>query len=64
MSTIIWRIRFAVRLRKLLSLPWRDCWDYSASWLEINHHDLSESPTECAEAEFEEWCANAEYPTD
>ena len=55
MKTLIWRLRYVHELRKLLKLPWQACYSMSGSALENVSYDLTESPIDAAQDEFEEW---------
>jgi len=55
MRKLIWKLRYSIELRRLLALPWQQCWEAAGAWLEMLNGDLSESPIECAREEYEEW---------
>lgn len=58
MKQFIWKIRFALAIRRLLQIPWKWCWDAAGSWLEMLNGDTSECPVECAEEERDTWLQN------
>ena len=60
MKTIIWKIRYAFAIRRLLCIPWHLSWDMAGSGLENINGDTSECPLLAAQDERDEWAANAE----
>lgn len=60
MKTLIWKIRYALGIRKLLCLNWRTCWDMAGSGLENVNGDTSESPKECADDEYQQWVQDSD----
>lgn len=57
MKTMIWKIRFALHIRRLVRAPWKACWDMAGSNLEMVNGDISECPAEMAEEERDAWLA-------
>lgn len=56
MKTLIWKIRYALEIRRLLDLPVRVCWDMAGSTVESLGDDIEIwGPIEAAEDEVEEW---------
>lgn len=56
METIIWKIRYAIAIHKLVGVSFRDGYEMAVSTLEMLCGDISEcSPQEAAEEERDEW---------
>ncbi len=56
MKTLLWKIRYAIYMRKLTRMPWRECWEYAGSWLEMVNGDLTEAePYQAVEEEMYHW---------
>ena len=52
MKKLIWKIRYVLRIRKLLLMSLRDAWDCADSSLENVDYDLSECPLDMAYEEY------------
>lgn len=55
MKRIIWKIRYARELRRLLKLPWMLCFETAGIALEELKYDLSENPKDAAYDEYDAW---------
>lgn len=58
MKTILWKLRFTFRIRKLLRTPWLMCWEIAGANLENVRGDTTECPLDCAQEEAYAWAAD------
>lgn len=59
MKTAIWKIRYALEIRKLLRLPPLMCWQMAGSAVESYGDDIDIwSPKQAAEEERDAWAAS------
>jgi len=55
MKSLLWKIRYTIRIRRRACLPWRVAWEFSSSALENVNGDTSECPIQAVEDEFDCW---------
>jgi hypothetical protein len=56
MKTLLWKLRYAIAMRRAALLPWLTCWDFAGSWLEMVNGDLSEAaPADAVAEEISRW---------
>lgn len=59
MKKMIWKIRYAARVRKLIGMSWKMAWGGAESALENLNYDLSECPFDAAQEESYAWAADS-----
>lgn len=52
MRRLVWKVRYAHRLRQLTRIPYLDCWHSAEAMLYVVNQDLTECPLECAYQEY------------
>ena len=54
-KTFIWKIRFCLKIRKLLKLTWGMSWQTANANFEMLENDLNECPIKAAQDEYDAW---------
>jgi hypothetical protein len=58
MKTFIWKLRYAVEIRRLIRFPWWICWDMAGATVENLRDEIDHvTPKEAAEEERDECLA-------
>lgn len=58
MKKLIWKIKYAIEMRRVAKLPCLVSWDFAGSFLEMTDGDLDEcDPVEAVETEISYWDA-------
>lgn len=56
MKTLIWKIRYAIEIRKLTCVSYRVAWDMAGATVEMLGDGIDDcTPKEAAEEERDEW---------